>query len=40
MATGLQCLDPRARMREAGKVFLWEISAVPPVVSLFSDVIR
>lgn len=35
MATGLQRLDPRARMREAEKVFLWEISVVSPVVSLF-----
>lgn len=34
-ATGLQHLDPRARMREAEKVFLWEISVVSPVVSLF-----
>lgn len=34
-AAGLQGLDPRARMREAGEVFLWEISVVPPVVSLF-----
>lgn len=34
-AAGLQGLDPRARMREAGEVFLWEISVVPPAVSLF-----
>lgn len=34
-AAGLQRLDPRARMREAGEVFLWEISVVSPVVSLF-----
>jgi len=34
-ATGLQRLDPRARMREAEMVFLGEISAVSPVVSLF-----
>lgn len=33
-AAGLQRLDPRARMREAGEVFLWEISVVFPVVSL------
>lgn len=34
-AAGLQRLNPRARMREAEKVFLWEISVVSPVVSLF-----
>lgn len=34
-AAGLQRLDPRATMREAGEVFLWEISVVTPVVSLF-----
>lgn len=35
MATGLQRLDPRARMREAEKVFLGEISVVSPAVCLF-----
>lgn len=35
MGAGLQRLDPRARMRVAEKVFLWEISVVSPVVSLF-----
>ena len=35
MAAGLQRLTPRARMREAEEVFLWEISVFSPVVSLF-----
>lgn len=35
MAAGLQRLTPRARIREAEEVFLWEISVFSPVVSFF-----